>query len=253
MINKYGEESNVVRVRVHGLFPLAEDDVFIPINMLEDSISADLADLEESEIPYILDIGCDVARFGDDKTVIGYRADSIIKFYKKRQGQDTMATANDIVMLGNLLRVKYKKFKRQICIKIDDSGVGGGVTDRLKQLKSLNPDLYGWMRIIPVNFGMRIEKSKYYDDTTTYMMSVVKALISGKDEEGKPKKCEIQLPNDSDLVGQLSVRKYYFTDQGKIKVESKKEMKKRNLPSPDEADCVLLCCLPVNRREEYIK
>ena len=250
MIDKYGEESNVVRVRVHGLFPIAEDDVFIPINMIEQSISTDF---EESEMPYIIDIGCDVARFGDDKTVIGYRADSIIKFYKKRQGQDTMATANDIVMLGNLLRIKYKKFKRQICIKIDDSGVGGGVTDRLKQIKSLNPDLYGWMRIIPVNFGMRIEKSKYYDDTTTYMMSVVKALISGKDEEGKPKKCEIQLPNDNDLIGQLSVRKYYFTDQGKIKVESKKEMKKRNLPSPDEADCVLLCCLPVNRREEYIK
>lgn len=250
IIDKYGEESNIVRVRVHGLFPLAEDDVFIPINMLEHSIATDI---EESETPYILDIGCDVARFGDDKTVIGYRADGIVKFYKKRQGQNTMATANDIVMLGNLLRVKYKKFKRQICIKVDDSGVGGGVTDRLNQLKSLNPDLYGWMRIIPVNFGMRIEKNKYYDDTTTYMMSVLKALISARDEEGKPKKCELQLPNDSDLIGQLSVRKYHFTDQGKIKVESKKEMKKRNLPSPDEADCVLLCCLPINRREEYIK
>lgn len=250
LIEKYGEESNVVRVRVRGLFPLAEDDVFIPISLLEQSISTDIG---ESKIPFILDIGVDVARFGDDKTVIGYRADGIIRFYKKRHGQDTMATANDVVMLGNMLRLKYPMFVRQICIKIDDSGVGGGVTDRLRQLKSLYPEQYSWMRIIPVNFGMRIRSSNYYDDTTTYMMSVLKSLISNKDEQGKPKKSEVQLPNDNELIAQLSVRKYLFTDSGKLKVESKKDMKKRGLPSPDEADCVLLCCLPVGRREEFVK
>lgn len=249
LIDKYGPESNVVRVRVHGLFPLAEDDVFIPITMLEKSIATDI---EVNEIPTIIDIGCDVARFGDDKTVIGYRTDGVVRFYKKRHGQDTMATANDVLMLGNILRLKYPKYRRQICIKIDDSGVGGGVTDRLNQLKTLNPDLYSWMRIIPVHFGMKIENA-YYDDTTTYMMSVLKELISNKDEQGKPKKCELQLPNDNDFIGQVSVRKYLFTDRGKIKVESKKEMKKRDLPSPDEADCVLLCVLPVGRREEFVK
>lgn len=85
------------------------------------------------------------------------------------------------------------------------------------------------------------------------MMSVLKELISNKDEQGKPKKCELQLPDDNDFIGQVSVRKYLFTDRGKIKVESKKEMKKRDLPSPDEADCVLLCVLPVGRREEFVK
>lgn len=106
LINKYGAESNVVRVRVHGLFPLAEDDVFIPITMLEKSIATDI---EVNEIPTIIDIGCDVARFGDDKTVIGYRTDGVVRFYKKRHGQDTMATANDVLMLGNILRLKYPK------------------------------------------------------------------------------------------------------------------------------------------------
>lgn len=249
IIAKYGEESNIVRVRVHGLFPLAEDDVFIPISMVEQSIATDVS---VKEVPDIIDIGCDVARFGDDKTIIGYRVDGILKIFKKRHGQDTMSTANDIVVLGNMLRLKYKKFKRQICIKIDDSGVGGGVTDRLNQLKSLFPEMYSWMRIIPVHFGMKIENA-YYDDTTTYMMSVLKSLISGNDEEGNKKACDIKLPNDSDLVGQLSVRKYLLTDKGKLKVESKKEMKKRGLTSPDEADCVLLCVLPVGRREEYIR
>ena len=38
-----------------------------------------------------------------------------------------------------------------------------------------------------------------------------------------------------------------MTENGKIRVESKKVMKARGVPSPDEADCVLLVCLPVKR------
>lgn len=249
LIKKYGEESNVVRVRVHGLFPLAEDDVFIPISMVEQSINTDI---EEKKNPFIIDVGCDVARFGDDKTVIGYRIDGIVKFYKKRHGQDTMKTADDVLMLCKILHLKYPNFKGEVCIKIDDSGVGGGVTDRLNQIKSLNKDMYNWIRIIGVNFGVRIPHT-YYDDTTTFMMSVLKSLISTNNEDTNVTKCELMLPNDTDLIAQLSSRKYFFIDNGKLKVESKKEMKKRGLPSPDEADCVLLCILPVNKRKGEFK
>ena len=52
---------------------------------------------------------------------------------------------------------------------------------------------------------------------------------------------------------QLSCRKYYFTSNGKQKVESKEEMKKRGLASPDEADCMLLVCLPVNYKKKGAK
>ena len=51
---------------------------------------------------------------------------------------------------------------------------------------------------------------------------------------------EIKLPNDGDLVAQLSTRKYDMASNGKIKIESKKEMKKRGLPSPDTADAIAL-------------
>lgn len=241
--DKYGEDSNVVRVRVHGLFPLAEDDVFIPISLIEQSINTDI---KIKSTPDIIDIGVDVARFGDDKTIISYRVDGQVKIYNKFHGQDTMSTANKVVLLYNLLRIQYKEFKRQIVIKIDDSGIGGGVTDRLRQLKKQNPSMYRNMRVVPVNFGVKISHN-FYADSTTYMMSVLKALL--KNEDGK---CELQLPNDADLVGQLSSRKYEFTDQAKIKVESKKVMKNRGLQSPDEADSVLLSVLPVGRREEFI-
>lgn len=161
-----------------------------------------------------------------------------------------MKTVGDVLSCCQALRAKYPKFQRQICIKIDDTGLGGGVTDRLMEIKEQNPNLYRWMRIIPTVFGKKIGHN-YYDDTTTYMMSVVKSLIGG-DSSTKLGKCELQLPNNPDFVAQISSRKYFFTDQGKMKVESKKAMKERDLPSPDEADSILLACLPVSRREEVI-
>ena len=159
-----------------------------------------------------------------------------------------MKTADDIVMLGEMLVQRYKLTPEQndyIPVKVDDGGVGGGVVDRLRQIKRNNPERFWWLEIYAIKFGERI-RHKYYHDTTTYMMSIVKKLLSPHDEEtGLPKPVELILPDDNDLVAQLSGRKYTLTEASKIKIESKKEVKKRGQPSPDEADCVLLLCLPV--------
>lgn len=240
LIRKYGADSNVARVRIYGEFPTQEDDVFIPISLIEGSIRTEF---KPKKKPFMIHIGCDVARFGDDKTVIAYKVDEKLSIYKKRRGQDLMRTADDIVLLGEQLVTRYK-FDSPIPVKIDDGGLGGGVTDRLRQLKRNFPDRLWWLDIIPVTFGKRI-RHKYYYDSTTYMMSVVKSMLSPYTEHGEPKPVELILPNDDDLVGQLSTRKYQVTDDSKIRIESKDAVKKRGQPSPDEADCVLLCCLPV--------
>lgn len=236
----YGEDSDVFRVRVAGEFPLQADDIFIPLSLVERSI---MTELPHKERPQLLHIGCDVARFGDDKTVIGYKADEQVVFHKKRQGQDTMQTADDIIMLAENLRQRYN-WQEPIPVKVDDGGVGGGVVDRLRQLKRNEPERFAWLDIYPVIFGQRI-RHKYYYDSTTYMLAVVKRLLQPFDEHGNAKPIELILPDDNDLVAQLSGRKYMLTENSKIRVESKKEMKKRGRPSPDEADCVLLLCLPV--------
>ena len=240
---KYGAESNVVRVRVDGEFPLQEDDVFIPLSLIEQSINTDYDDKKEV---VSIDIGCDVARFGDDKTCIGYKVNEKVEFYSKIQGQDLMRTAGRIIQLGEQLREKHK-FKGRIPIKVDDGGLGGGVTDRLNEIKRSNPEKYWWFEVVKVLFGKAI-KHKNYADTTTYMMAVVKSLLSPYNENGEPQPIKLILPNDEDLVGQLSVRKYDITDDSRIKVESKKSMKGRGLSSPDEADCLCLLCLPVKMK-----
>lgn len=244
IISMYGEDSDVFRVRVAGDFPLQEDDIFIPLSLVENSI---MTEFSPRKSPNLVHIGCDVARFGDDKTVIGYKVDEKVTFYKKRQGQDTMKTADDIIMLGEQLVQRYKLTPENndfIPAKVDDGGVGGGVVDRLRQIKRNNPERFWWLEVYPVKFGERLPH-KYFHDTTTYMMSIVKKLLQPYDEEGNKKPVELILPDDDDLVAQLSGRKYTLTETSKIKIESKKEVKKRGQPSPDEADCVLLLCLPV--------
>lgn len=259
---KYGRKSNVVRVRVDGEFPEQDDDVFTNISWIEQSVATDVSDntlkgmgeyvddngsrVHEPDKLLRADIGCDVARFGDDKTVIGFRLNERVLIYKKYNGKDTTWTTGNVANLYREIKFRYK-YKGIVPVKIDDGGVGGGVTDQLKALKRAEPDLYKDMEIVPVNFGQPI-KHRYYYDTTTYMMGVVRDLIQPFDEAGNPKKCDIILPDDNDLVGQLSCRKYTFIRSSKVKVESKKEMKKRDLPSPDEADCILLVCLPINVR-----
>ena len=151
-------------------------------------------------------------------------------------------------MLYKSLKKKYK-FNGQIGVKIDDGGVGGGVTDQLKAWKRSEPRTYEDMEIIAINFGVSI-KHNYYADSTTYMMGVVRDLIAPYDEDGRKHNPEIILPNDDDLIGQLSCRKYKFIANGKQKVESKQDMKDRGLTSPDEGDCILLVCLPMTYKKK---
>lgn len=247
IINMYGEDSDVFRVRVAGDFPLQEDDVFIPLPLIERSVTMGM-DYKPGATPDTIHIGCDVARFGDDKTVIGYKVDAQVQFSDRRRGQDTMKTADKIIELGESLVARYK-WTGKIPVKIDDGGVGGGVVDRLRQIKRNNPERFAWLEVFPVKFGVRI-KNKHYHDSTSYMTGVVKKLLMPHDEQGLLKPVELILPEDDNLAAQLSSRKYRLTEASKIQVESKETMKKRGLPSPDEADCLLLLCLPVKIKGE---
>lgn len=102
LIRKYGEESNVVRVRVKGLFPKQDDDVYMPLEMLEASII-----LEEIPPADICTLGVDVARFGDDDTVIARNMNNKITLEKIRHGQDLMKTVGDVVVECRNIKEKF--------------------------------------------------------------------------------------------------------------------------------------------------
>ena len=235
---KYGEDSNVVRVRVHGEFPLQEDDVFIPLPIVEAAISNDIP-----ESLHIIELGVDVARFGDDETIIAPKVGNEVLPLIARRGQNLMRTVGDILTTCNQLMDAHPDYDGQIVVKVDDTGLGGGVTDRLNEIKE-NEGLE-WLMVIPVNFGakLNIKAAKYFDNLSTYIWSVSRDLMQDK---------TIKLPNDEELVAQFSVRKYRMVSTGKLVLESKDEMKRRGISSPDRADAVSLACLPLNIRKKGV-
>lgn len=228
LARKYGRDSNVFRVRVLGEFPLQEDDVFIPLTLVEQGIITEL----EATVTKIA-MGVDVARFGDDETVIATDVSGDIEIPVVRHGQDLMRTVGDIVILYRKLIEIYPDYKGPITCNIDETGLGGGVADRLEEVKveqHLNR-----LEIVPVNASSAPPKDgeEHYADITTYMWATVRDLLRAQ---------AIHLQNDNDLIGQLSVRKYGISSHGKIVLESKKDMKKRGIKSPDRADAVALAC-----------
>lgn len=232
---KYGEQSNVYRVRVLGEFPAQEDDVFIPLPLIERSV---MTEVEAEKINHV-SVGVDVARYGDDETVISTNVGGAIKIPVVRHGQSLMTTVGDIVIMYKKLIAENPTYKGVITINIDDTGLGGGVTDRLEEVKT--EQMLRRMEIVPVNFGMKPPQDgseEHYEDISTYMWATIKTLMENK---------EISIENDEELVAQLSVRKYSITSNGKIVLESKKTMKARGIKSPDRADAVALSCYSQNK------
>lgn len=234
-IRKYGEHSNVVKVRVYGDFPAQEDDTFIPLSLIEQTT------LNELEIEKInrVSLGVDVARYGDDETIIASNIGGKIEIPVIRHGQSLMTTVGDIVMQYKQIVNDYPQYTGVITVNIDDTGLGGGVTDRLEEVKT--EQRLRRMEIVPVNFGNKPPQDgseEHYQDISTYMWATVKAEMENK---------EISVPNDEELVAQFSVRKYSITSQGKIMLESKKDMKARGIKSPDRADAVALSCYTQNK------
>lgn len=235
IISKYGADSDVVRVRVYGEFPTGALDSFISLEIVEfaKDVSISFDDLNHLKVAHI---GVDVARFGDDSTIIFPRLGSKALPFERYSKQDTMQTTGRVLQAAKQLMDEHPNVKK-VMIKVDDTGVGGGVTDRLKEVISDDKLPY---EVIPVNNGESSDDD-YYANKGTQIWGDIKELleqnISNSINGLEP---AIELPNDANLIKELSTRKFKMTSNGKIRLESKDDMKKRNVGSPDIADALTL-------------
>lgn len=218
--NKYGEDSNAYRVRVLGEFPLEGDDAIIPLSWAEQAANNEV-DIDEK---FPVFIGADIARFGDDKTVIIIRRGNRVLDMKIHSKKSTMETSGIIYLQAK----KYAK-ENKVTINIDDSGVGGGVTDRLKEMT----DTDKMILVQGINNGSSAtqfsEDGMGFNNLGCQLWYYMRENIRDWD-----------IPNDDELISQLSTRTFTITSNGIVKIERKDEMKKRGLQSPDKADALAL-------------
>jgi phage terminase large subunit len=229
---KFGEGSDVWRVRVEGNFPRGESDTFIALEIAE--FAAQEVHLES--IGDTLTVGVDVAGFGDDETSmyagIGAKVVGEHHHFKK----DTMVTAGWALNLIKELLPHCPEIIH-VRIRVDDSGVGGGVTDRLNEIMAEEGLPY---EVIPVNNGAS-SLDDHYGNLGTEMWAYIRdELEQNMSNFINEAPGVLQLPNDDTLITQLTTRKWTMTSKGKMMLERKADMKKRGLKSPDRADAFVL-------------
>ena len=214
MRERYGEDSNAFRIRVLGEFPLADDDTIIPFHLAESAIHRDI-----ELTPDIKPIwGLDVARFGTDKTALCKRYGSVVTEIRAWQGLDLMQTVGRVMAEYEGLSPSTRPSE----IIVDSIGVGGGVVDRLRELGA------------PVR-GINVSEAPAMGHTYMNLRSELWFKAKGWLED---RSCK--LPKDDQLLAELTAIRYSFTSSGKMKAESKDEMRKRGLKSPDLADALCL-------------
>ncbi len=206
----YGENSNAFRVRVLGEFALRDDDSLIAADLVDSAMSRDVALDPQADLIF----GCDIARYGSDRSVICKRRGNVVIEMRHWSGEDLMGTVGRIVHEANMDK------PAEICV--DSIGLGGGVADRLREL-GFN------VRDVNVSESNALNQQAYRLRDELW--------IAAKDWlETRA----VKLPKDDDLRAELIAPSYAFASNGKIKVESKSELKKRGMRSPDLADALCL-------------
>jgi phage terminase large subunit len=233
LLEKYGPDSDVARVRIFGDFPRGESDAFIALEIAEQAKETRLEIRKEIDV---LHLGVDVARFGDDETIIAPRIDNKAFPLHRYRKQGTTETTGLVIQKAKELMKEFKQIQR-VKIKVDDSGIGGGVTDQLNEIiwqEGLPFEVYG-----VINNGKADDD--HYDNLGTEMWGTIRTLLEENMKAflngGEP---VIELPDDEKLITQLSTRRFKITSRGRIILERKEDMKKRGLDSPDRADAVAL-------------
>ncbi len=210
-VDDYGEDSDFVRVRVRGVFPRAGSNQFIGADIVENCRRYVAEGYEKLERL----LAVDVARFGDDQSVIKRRQGRKVYPAKKYRGLDTMALASRVVE-------EIDDYNPD-AVFIDGVGVGAGVVDRVKQLRpSAN--------IIEVNAGSVPNDPEKYFNKGAEMWGLMREFL----------KAGAELDDDNELLEELQAREYGFSPKQQIQLEKKSDMKARGLSSPDVADALAL-------------
>lgn len=177
-----------------------------------------------------LELGVDVARYGLDKTTIYGRRGGVVVGREQYEKQGTMET------VGRVLRfidsyIGPGEDPKQVSIKVDDTGLGGGPTDRLEELE---------YSVTGINFGgAPLDREEFYNRGSEMWFTV-----AYRAREGRLDLSRLDEQAYKQLSAELRARRYKIHSDKTLRVESKDDLKKRIGRSPDDADALVLAFAP---------
>jgi hypothetical protein len=232
-VTEYGEDSDFVRVRVRGIPPRAGDLQFIDSERVWEARNRPVVALPNESLV----CGVDVARGGMDSNVICYRrgVDARSLRAEKIPGEQTRDLTLLVSKLAGLLSDGLRGQPIAMMF-IDGAGVGAGLYHRLSQL--------GYRNVTEVQFGGK-PPDPHYANMRSYMWGKMKDwLLRGS------------IPDDTQLEIDLTGPGYFHDRTDRLVLESKEDMKKRGLASPDYGDALALTfaqpVVPVKPKTELL-
>ena len=208
ILEDYGPDSYQYKVRVKGEFPDVSSDQFMSYELVDGAIARDTFETEYE--PLIL--GCDVARHGDDDSIIVMRRGRVMrKMMFRYHGLDTKQFAEKIAQIALQHKAEH------ICV--DGIGVGAGVVDNLKHMGH---------KVHDINFSEKSDSNEYFNKRSECWGLMRDWLKDGS------------IPDDKELKEELTSIEYTFNNTGKVQLEPKKDLKNRIGRSPDCADALSL-------------
>jgi len=209
----WGEDSARFKSKVLGEFPDEADNTFFSQTAIDKAIDLDVAD--DMEIDCVL--GCDVARFGEDDSVIYINRGGKVRKYATWTKATAIESANRIHQAAMETGAKE--------VRIDGAGLGGPIVDLVV---SLSGDKYITISMMgsaasPDNTRWHNARASNYDNLREMM------LDSRIDMD----------PDDKTLLDEMLMIQYKFTPKGAILMESKDDMRSRGVKSPDSLDALV--------------
>jgi hypothetical protein len=218
---------------VLGLFPPQADNALISMEWVEQARWRDGGEDRYGRFDdgrATVDIGIDVAGPGEDETVVAIRRIDNNKLL------DLWAW-NDPDPRPGVTQLVREWAHRTRAIRVDSNGIGYGL------FLHLVDEMEGWpkVQVLGINVGagayekdrfVNLKAELYWHLRETFQLG----QISGIEDEG--------------LRSQLLAILYQIKPNGKIQIESKDEMMKRGVRSPDRAEAVMLCYAPVFASDE---
>ena len=191
-------------------FTASSEDILITLDDVLAASRRQYPPFEYASMPVVF--GVDVARYGADKTCIFIRQGLVAEEPRLLSQQDSVEVANELY--GLIL-------ERNPAAVFVDAGQGQGVIDIVKRMVDV---------VVEVPFGSRALKQEKFVNRRSEMWYSMREWVRNG---GK-------IPNNTDLLAEMSGPTYSFDSKGRILLEEKKDIKKRLSRSPDMADALAL-------------
>lgn len=217
-VEAYGDDSDFVRIRVLGTFPRTGEMEFISHEIVTEAGTREVA----SFLTDPLTLGVDVARYGQNESVLWFRKGRDARTIPARVYRSLSTTQLAAQVSAAFLELGVDG------VFVDGGGVGGGVVDQLRELH---------VPVFDINFGAKPDRLGHTVGVEGELYANKRAEMWGMMREWLKTGA---IPDDADLRAQLVGPTYTFNLQNAIQLEKKEDMMKRGLESPDRADALAL-------------